>query len=99
MATHNNANGLTYADIDRLLELANTSVQGDDSRLSDARPPTSHDHSSNKLTQANTHQSPDTDTATTSLHHTLGTGANQAAPGDTTARAVTMAKILFGGAL
>lgn len=49
-----------------------------------------HDHSGDatstvkgsKLAQANTHQSPDTDTAPTSLHHTLGTGANQAAPGN-----------------
>lgn len=39
----------------------------------------------------------DTDTATTSLHHTLGDGANQAANGDKTARARRMAKILFGG--
>ena len=36
------------------------------------------------LTQANTHASPDTDTATTALHHTLGTGANQAAAGNHT---------------
>lgn len=35
-----------------------------------------------KLAQANTHESPDTDTATTALHHTLGTGANQAAQGN-----------------
>jgi hypothetical protein len=36
------------------------------------------------LTQANTHASPDTDTATTALHHTLGVGANQAAAGNHT---------------
>lgn len=47
----------------------------------------SHDHSNTegrptaKLAQANTHQSPDTDTSTTALHHTLGWGANQAARG------------------
>lgn len=35
-----------------------------------------------QLTQANTHQSPDTDAGTTSLHHTLGTGANQSAAGN-----------------
>lgn len=35
-----------------------------------------------KLSQANTHESPDTDSATTALHHTLGSGANQAAPGN-----------------
>jgi hypothetical protein len=35
-------------------------------------------------TQANTHGSPDTDAAPTSLHHTLGTGANQAAAGNHT---------------
>lgn len=36
------------------------------------------------LTQANSHGSPDTDSGTTALHHTLGTGANQAAAGDHT---------------
>lgn len=49
-----------------------------------------HDHSGDgsdrkkgaKLTQANTHQSPDTDVAANSLHHTLGTGATQAAAGN-----------------
>ena len=52
-----------------------------------------HDHSGDttspqavvhgaKLNQANTHQNPDTDAATTSLHHTLGRNANQAAPGN-----------------
>lgn len=37
-----------------------------------------------KLTQARTHQSPDTDTAVTALHHTIGTGANQGAAGNHT---------------
>src|SRR5579859_3830704 len=41
------------------------------------------------LTQANTHASPDTDTATTSLHHTIGGGATQAAAGNHT-HTVTM---------
>lgn len=49
-----------------------------------------HDHSGDssdvakggRLTQANTHQSPDTDVALTSLHHTLGTGQYQALPGN-----------------
>jgi hypothetical protein len=36
------------------------------------------------LAQASTHQSPDTDSATSALHHTLGTGANQAAAGNHT---------------
>jgi hypothetical protein len=36
------------------------------------------------FTQANSHASADTDTATTALHHTLGTGANQAAAGNHT---------------
>lgn len=48
----------------------------------------SHDGSTarhgSKLAQANTHQSPDTDTGTGSLHHTIGTGANQAAAGNHT---------------
>ena len=34
------------------------------------------------LTQAKSHGSPDTDSATTALHHTLGTGANQACAGN-----------------
>ena len=37
-----------------------------------------------KLAQANTHESPDTDAATTSLHHTIGTTATKAAAGDHT---------------
>jgi len=47
-----------------------------------------HDHSGSgpratgKLKQANTHQEADTDTAPTALHHTLGSGPNQAAPGN-----------------
>jgi hypothetical protein len=43
-----------------------------------------------KLLQANTHQSADTDAATTSLHHTLGTGANQAAAGNHTHAAMEL---------
>lgn len=35
-----------------------------------------------KLAQANTHESADTDSATSSLHHTIGTGANNAAAGN-----------------
>jgi hypothetical protein len=34
------------------------------------------------LAQSNSHASPDTDSAPTALHHTLGTGANQAAAGN-----------------
>lgn len=47
-----------------------------------------HDHSgmasgnARQLTQANTHQSADTDGAASSLHHTLGASATQAAPGN-----------------
>lgn len=36
------------------------------------------------LAQSNTHASADTDTAPTAIHHTLGTGANQAAAGNHT---------------
>lgn len=43
----------------------------------------------NALTQAKTHASPDTDSAPTALHHTLGTGANQAAAGNHTHDAAT----------
>ena len=41
-----------------------------------------------KLSQANTHQSVDTDSGTGSLHHTIGSGANQYAAGDHTHAAV-----------
>jgi hypothetical protein len=61
---------------------ANNACAGNDARLSDARTPASHDHAGNKLAQANTHESPDTDAAPTSLHHTLGTGANNACAGN-----------------
>lgn len=37
-----------------------------------------------KLVQANSHQSPDTDTAAGSLHHTIGSSATQAAAGNHT---------------
>lgn len=37
-----------------------------------------------RLLQANTHQSADTDTGPSSLHHTLGAGANQASAGNHT---------------
>lgn len=60
------------------------SVAGLSGELADPQPPKNHDHASNKLAQSNTHESPDTDTAPTALHHTLGTGANQAAAGNHT---------------
>lgn len=37
-----------------------------------------------KITQSVSHESPDTDAAAGSLHHTLGTGATQAMPGNAT---------------
>ena len=48
-----------------------------------------HNHDGNglngpKLMQANTHGNPDTDSSRTALHHTIGTGANQAAAGNHT---------------
>lgn len=50
-----------------------------------------HDHSGvdaighgPKLKQVNTHEDVDTDASPTAIHHTLGTGANQAAPGNHT---------------
>jgi len=60
----------------------------------------SHIHNGNdgssKLFQANTHESPDTDTSTSSLHHTLGTGSNQAAAGNHTH---TVTKIMHAQAV
>jgi hypothetical protein len=60
-----------------------------------------HDHSNTearpttRLLQVNTHQSADTDSADTALHHTIGTNAHQAADGPTVAAMRTQ---LFGGA-
>jgi hypothetical protein len=49
---------------------------------------TAHDHSGTtngpKLAQANSHESPDTDSATSALHHTIGGTANTAAAGNHT---------------
>lgn len=51
-------------------------------------PVLNHDHSgsgsraTSKLKQVNTHESADTDKSASSLHHTLGTGANQSMPGN-----------------
>ena len=42
------------------------------------------DDDSEKLDQAHTHESADTDSGPTAIHHTLGKGANQAAPGNHT---------------
>ncbi len=55
-----------------------------------------------KLAQANTHESPDTDSGAAALHHTLGVGANQAAAGNHThtAPAITREAIFtFSSAL
>jgi hypothetical protein len=74
----------------------NRYVTSTDSRMTDARPPTAHasTHSDGQsdpvtlanlvgnLTQARSHDSPDTDSAAIALHHTLGTSATQAAAGN-----------------
>lgn len=62
-----------------------------------------HDHSGvagkgPKLAQANTHQSADTDVGPTSLHHTLGVGANQAAAGNHQHGMTTAGDLIVGGA-
>jgi hypothetical protein len=74
----------------------NKYVTDSDPRNSNSRTPTLHASTHNNggtdqlslsnlngsLTQARTHDSADTDSAPTSLHHTLGTGANQACAGN-----------------
>lgn len=42
----------------------------------------SHGNTTSKLKQVNTHEQVDTDSSKTAIHHTLGTGPNQASPGD-----------------
>lgn len=54
--------------------------------------PTGHTH-----TQATSHGSPDTDSAPSALHHTLGTGANQAAPGNHTHPLTPIEASITGG--
>ena len=75
---------------------AGSVCEGNDPRLNDARPPAAHAsyHSAGSsdpitisdlngnLTQARSHDSADTDTGVSSIHHTLGSSANQAAPGN-----------------
>jgi hypothetical protein len=68
----------TLEDARKQLQRLATQANGEFSQVG-------HDHDGSpesKLAQANTHESADTDSATTALHHTLGTGANQAAAGD-----------------
>lgn len=76
--------------------VGNTACEGDDPRLSDSRTPVNHSDShqtggsdeisldslAGNLNQDRSHDNADTDLAVESLHHTLGTGSNQAAPGD-----------------
>ena len=68
--------------------LGTLSNQTDLQAALDAKQVVNHTHAgttnSPKLSQANTHESPDTDSGTSSLHHTIGTGANQAAAGNHT---------------
>ena len=73
-----------------------TVCEGNDPRLNDARPPSSHaqQHAASgsdpidlvdlggNLSQDRTHDNVDTDATVNSLHHTIGTGATQAAAGD-----------------
>jgi hypothetical protein len=63
---------------------AGTACEGNDARLSDARVPVAHSHATNRLSQNNTHEAADTDSSGTAIHHTLGTGAFQAAAGNHT---------------
>jgi len=62
-----------------------------------------HDHAgivggTSRLLQMNTHQSADTDSSTSSLHHTLGSGATQAAQGNHNHSLPTeLTTVLFGG--
>ena len=61
-----------------------------------------HDHSINalggKLAQANTHESPDTDIATTSLHHTIGASGSQASAGNHTHAGSGTVTAVYAGA-
>jgi hypothetical protein len=61
------------ADLQSLLSIAWGQITGAPSTF----PPSSHTH-----TQSESHNSPDTDTSASALHHTIGTGANQAAAGN-----------------
>jgi hypothetical protein len=76
------ASGLTATDVQDAIDELDTVIGG----LAGGHTE-DHDHDGSptqKLAQANTHESPDTDTGTGSLHHTIGAGANQAAAGDHT---------------
>lgn len=67
----------SHADLGDAIEALekNTALKGHDHSGTDPLNP------SNKLKQANTHQEADTDKGASSIHHTIGFGANQAASG------------------
>ena len=56
-------------------------------------------HRGVKLKAANTHESPDTDKSEASLHHTLGDGEFQAAPGQRTRNLISSAQSVANDAL
>lgn len=101
--------GITQVAADaRYLRIANnlSEVTAATARTNLDVPKTDHDHSGttegDKLAQANTHESPDTDAATSSLHHTIGASATQAAAGNHThpsgaGEVVTINFIIDGG--
>lgn len=87
--------GATWTDASPdTISLSSATLEGSAGTLSDSdavtvyaslpSAPLAHNHSSNKLAQANTHESADTDSSTSSLHHTIGTGATNAAAGNHT---------------
>lgn len=80
--------GRGHGDHHRDLGDAIEAMQAQQTLLAHSHDGTTFRHGS-KLAQANTHQSPDTDSGTGSLHHTIGSGANQYAAGDHTHVTVT----------
>jgi hypothetical protein len=62
--------------------LSTATLEGSAGTISDSDALTVYGVLPTKFVQANTHESPDTDSATTALHHTIGTGANQACAGN-----------------
>lgn len=80
---HNQAHAISGADHTGTLAHSALGSVGANDHHNQSHTLTGADHSGN-LTQARSHDTPDTDSATSSLHHTIGASGTQAAAGNHT---------------
>ena len=82
-----------------IVALEKMAIGHDHDHSGDPASVTPGNHRGVKLKAANTHESPDTDKSATSLHHTLGDGEFQAAPGQQTRNLISSAQSAANNAL